>query len=195
MMESHIHERLLKYCHQYVPFGAEDEEKIKFCFKLLVVKKKGFLLKEGKVCQFIAYVESGIIRHYHIKDGNEMTCDITLADAFITDIKSFTKDLPSGYYFQALQDTRLLVISKPDLLRLYDTHKTIETFGRLMAENIAQRVIDMAMILASDKPEERVDKLLKQQPELFQLVPQKYLANLIGITPESFSRIRARKKG
>jgi len=113
-MESHIHEKLLDYCRRYVPFGTEEEEKIKLCFKLHVVKKKGFLLEEGNVCQFIAYVESGIIRHYHVKDGNEITCDIILADAFITDFKIFTQELPSGYYFQALQDTRLLGISKPE---------------------------------------------------------------------------------
>jgi hypothetical protein len=50
------------------------------------------------------------------------------------------------------------------------------------------------MSLASDKPEERVEKLVKNRPDLFQEVPQRYLANLLGISPESLSRIRARRK-
>jgi CRP-like cAMP-binding protein len=50
------------------------------------------------------------------------------------------------------------------------------------------------MSLSSEKPEERVRKLIEQRPELFQQVPQKYLANLLGISPESLSRIRARRK-
>jgi CRP-like cAMP-binding protein len=50
------------------------------------------------------------------------------------------------------------------------------------------------MSLSCEKPEERVYKLIKQRPELFQEVPQKYLANLLGISPESLSRIRARRK-
>jgi CRP-like cAMP-binding protein len=63
-----------------------------------------------------------------------------------------------------------------------------------MAEQIAVRTIDIAMSLSSEKPEERVRKLIEQRPELFQQVPQKYLANLLGISPESLSRIRARRK-
>jgi CRP-like cAMP-binding protein len=63
-----------------------------------------------------------------------------------------------------------------------------------MAEQIAMRTIDIAMSLSSEKPEERVRKLIEQRPELFQQVPQKYLANLLGISPESLSRIRARRK-
>jgi hypothetical protein len=39
----------------------------------------------------------------------------------------------------------------------------------------------------------RFKKLLSTQPELFQKVPQKYLANILGISPESLSRIKARK--
>jgi CRP-like cAMP-binding protein len=50
------------------------------------------------------------------------------------------------------------------------------------------------MSLSSEKPEERVQKLIKQRPDLFQEVPQRYLANLLGISPESLSRIRARRK-
>jgi len=49
------------------------------------------------------------------------------------------------------------------------------------------------MSLSSDKPQERVEKLILQRPALFQEVPQRYLANLLGISPESLSRIRARK--
>jgi len=73
-------------------------------------------------------------------------------------------------------------------------NKNIESFGRIMAEQVAQRTIEIAMSLASDKPEERVEKLVKNRPDLFQEVPQRYLANLLGITPESLSRIRARRK-
>jgi CRP-like cAMP-binding protein len=63
-----------------------------------------------------------------------------------------------------------------------------------MAEQVALRTIDIVMSLSSEKPEERVEKLLNQRPDLFQEVPQKYLANLLGISPESLSRIRARRK-
>lgn len=188
-----MHADLIRYCSQFVSLNSPEEELIKRNFHFRAIKRKDFLLNEGKTCDFIAFVNSGIIRHYHLKNGNEITCDITLPNSFITDYKSFTQNIPSSYNFQVLKDAELLVISKNDLLALYERSKNIETLGRIMAERIAQRTIEIAMSLAADKPEERVNKLLAQQADLFQLVPQKYLANLLGISPESFSRIRARQ--
>lgn len=185
---------LLKYCSQFIQLSDLDREQIISNFKLLKIKRKEFLLEEGKVCDFVAFLNSGVIRHYHIKNGNEITCDITLPKNFITDFKSYTLGKPSQYFFQMLKDSELLVIKKKDLSKLYRDNRNIESFGRIMAEQVAQRTIDIAMSLASDKPEERVQKLLKYRPELFQEVPQRLLANLLGISPESFSRIRARKK-
>lgn len=187
-------ESLLNYCSKYIQLSELDREHIILNFKQLKLKRKDFLLKEGKVCDFVAFLSSGVIRHFHTKDGNEITCDITLEDNFITDFKSLIQNIPSNYNFQILKDAELFVITKNDLFKLYAENKNIESFGRLMAEQVAQRTIEIIMSLASDKPEERVEKLVKQRPDLFQEVPQRYLANLLGISPESLSRIRARRK-
>ena len=187
-------ENLLNYCSKFIQLTELDKEAIELNFKPIKLKRKDFLLKEAVVCDFVAYLNSGVIRHYHVKDGNEITCDITLSNNFITDFKSLTQDIPSNYNFQLLKDAELLIINKKDLFELYNVNKNIQSFGRIMAEQVALRTIDIAMSLSSDKPEERVDKLIKQRPDLFQEVPQRYLANLLGISPESLSRIRARQK-
>jgi CRP-like cAMP-binding protein len=187
-------DNLLNYCSKFIQLTELDKEAIELNFKPIKLKRKDFLLKEGVVCDFVAYLNSGVIRHYHIKNGNEITCDITLSNNFITDFKSLTQDIPSNYNFQLLKDAELLIINKKDLFELYNVNKNIQSFGRIMAEQVALRTIDIAMSLSSDKPEERVDKLIKQRPDLFQEVPQRYLANLLGISPESLSRIRARRK-
>lgn len=188
------YESLLYYCAQFVSLNETEKELIGSSFTPLFVKRKDFVLTEGKICDFIAFVHSGIIRHYHVKEGNEITCDITLPLAFLTDFKSFTQGTPSAYYFQALKDAELLLINRQNLFQLYEQSQAITTLGRVMAEQVAQRTIDIAMSLASDKPGERVNKLLSQRADLFREVPQRYLANLLGISPESLSRIRARDK-
>lgn len=53
----------------------------------------------------------------------------------------------------------------------------------VMLEN---RVLDL-ISLSSEK---RYEKLLSQQPELFEQIPLHYLASMLGMTPETFSRIR-----
>lgn len=187
-------DNLLSYCSKFIQLTELDKDDIVSNFKPIKLKRKAFLLEEGKICDFVAFLNSGVIRHYHTKEGNEITCDITLSKAFITDFKSLIENIPSHYNFQILKDAELLVIKKKDLFQLYNKNKNIESFGRIMAEQVALRTIDIAMSLASEKPEERVRKLLNQRPDLFQEVPQRYLANLLGISPESLSRIRARRK-
>ena len=93
---------------------------------------------------------------------------------------------------QAMEDTTVFVIRKQNLYKLYTECNKYETFGRLMAEQVAQRATEIAMSLSSDKPEERFQNLIKKQPDLFQRIPQKYIANFLGISPESLSRIRSR---
>ena len=84
-----MHENLLQYVSKFIQLTALDKEAIELHFKPIALKRKDFLLKENKVCDFVAFLNSGVIRHYHIKDGNEITCDITLNNNFITDFKSF----------------------------------------------------------------------------------------------------------
>lgn len=184
---------LLKYCSGFIQLTELDKEAIEQNFKPLKIKRKDFLLKEGMTCDFVAFLNSGVIRHYHIKDGNEITCDVTLQNNFITDFKSFTQNIPSNYYFQILKDAELFIIKRTDLFNLYTENRNMESFGRIMAEHVALRTIEIAMSLSSEKPEERVYNLIIKRPDLFQAVPQRYLANLLGISPESLSRIRARK--
>ena len=188
-----MYSNLIKYCSEFIEINEEDKILIKNHFHKLSLNKKALLLEVGNVCDFIAYIDSGIIRGYHIKDGNEITCDIILHNSFLTDFNSFTNSIPSSYSFQALQKAELLIIGRKDILKIYEENRKFETLGRLMAEKTAQRAIEKTMILAYSKPEERVQKLLEQQPLLFQLVPQRHLANMLGITPESFSRIRVRR--
>lgn len=187
-----MHSELIKFCSTFVALSTKEETLLTEVFKPIFIKRKSFLLKEGEKCNFIAFIKSGGIRHFHIKDGEEITCDISIAPCFITDFVSFNKDIPSKFNFKAINDTQVLCISNKDLNHLYKTSPVIEQLGRIMAEQVAERATEISLSLISQKPEERVEQLLANRPELFQLVSQRHLANLVGVTPESFSRIRSR---
>jgi hypothetical protein len=159
------------------------------------LKNKEFLLQDNSVCDFIGFITVGSIRHFHIKDGVEKACDISFENSWVTDFQSFTNETLCRMNLPAMEATTLLIISKQDLFNLYKECKKNETFGRIMAERVAQRATEIAMSLSSDKPEERFLKLIDSQPDLFQRVPQKYIANFLGISPESLSRIRKRVLG
>ena len=187
-----MYDKLKKYCKQIVPLSDAVLGLIDTCFEVKTLKKKAFLLQDNKICDFIAFITEGSIRHFHIKDGDEKTCDISFENYWVTDFQSFTHNMIGKMNLQAMEDTTVFVIRKPNLYKLYRECPKYETFGRIMAEQVAQRATEIAMSLSSEKPEERFHNLILKQPDLFQRVPQKYIANFLGISPESLSRIRNR---
>lgn len=187
-----MYEKLKTYCKTKVPFSCEEVKLIDTFFEVKVLKKKDFLLQDGKTCNFIGFIAVGIIRHFHIKDSVEKTCEFSFENSWVTDFQSFTHNTSCILNLQAMEDTTVFVIRKENLYKLYTECNKFETFGRLMAEEVALRATEIAMSLSSDKPEERFKNLIKKQPDLFQRVPQKYIANFLGVSPESLSRIRNR---
>ena len=187
-----MYDRLKTYCRNTVPLTDEELKLIDKYFEVKDLKKKDFLLKDGKICNFIGFIADGAIRHFHVKDGVEKTCDISFEISWVTDYQSFTQSTSCIMNLQAMENTVVFVISKENLYKLYTECNKFETFGRLMAEQVAQRATEIAMSLSSDKPEERFQNLIKKHPDLFQRIPQKYIASFLGVSPESLSRIRSR---
>ena len=187
-----MYDKLKTYCAQTISFTEDELGFIDRYFEAKFLKKKEYLLEYNSVCDFIAFIAEGCIRHFHIKNGIERTCDISFDNTWVTDFQSFSGNTPGVMYLQAMENTSVFLIKKENLIKLYkDCHK-YETFGRLMAEKVAQRATDIAMSLSADKPEERFQNLLSNQPDIFQRVPQKYIANFLGVSPESLSRIKHR---
>jgi CRP-like cAMP-binding protein len=186
-------ENLKKFINRFVNLSVEEADLLKDYFEEILLTKNHILLKEGDVCRYIYFLAEGKIRHFHIKEnGEEKTCDFTFENSFLTDFQSFIQEKPSLLHFIAISPCRLFRIRRDNLFRLYQVCNKYDTFGRIMAEEIAQRATETAMSLATDKPEERYRKLLLKYPDLFQKVPQRYIANMLGISPESLSRIRKR---
>ena len=190
-----MYDKLKAYCKSFVPLTDLELELVNKYFETKSVKKKEFLLQEGKVCNFIGFITDGAMRHFHIKNGDEKTCDLSFENSWITDFQSFTHDTICIMNLQAIEDSNIMIIKKENLYKLYSECNKYETFGRIMAENVAQRATEIAMSLSSDKPEERFRNLIKTQPNIFQRIPQKYIANFLGVSPESLSRIRNRVIG
>lgn len=61
---------------------------IELC-KMVYVRKNDFLLRQGKVCSFIGIVNSGVLRSYISKEGEEHNGDFYFEDSFVTSHRSF----------------------------------------------------------------------------------------------------------
>lgn len=186
---------LRNYIKQFVEFT--DNEWAVFCSYLQFgkLKKKEHFVEYGKSCDYIAFISKGSVRYYYMMDGEDITSYFSFENEFSSSYKSFLTREPAVNYVQALEDTELVLISQESwqamLAHPVLAYKT-ERFGRLFAEYYLICYEDRVTAFITQSPEERYLKLLETGREILQRIPQHYVANYLGITPVSLSRIRRR---
>jgi CRP-like cAMP-binding protein len=158
-------------------------------------KKKQHFAEAGKVCNYVGFVLLGSVRYYHIINGNDITGYFSFENEFVSSYKSFLTGEPGVNYIQALEPTQIILISKKDMeLMLANPMLAykMERFGRLIAEHYLICYEDRITSFITQTPEERYLKLRETGRDVLQRMPQHYIANFLGITPVSLSRIRKR---
>lgn len=157
------------------------------------VNKNEYFIKEGKMASEIGFVLNGNLRHFYTKDGEEKTTYFYFENHFVASYISCITQQPSQLTIEALIDSNLIVFPYSVLLDLYKTAHVWERFGRLIAEYLAIGLEERMVSLLLLSPEERYRQLLNSNKEkIIQRIPQHYIANYLGITPVSLSRIRNR---
>lgn len=159
------------------------------------LKKGEALVQAGTVCDEVAFIISGSLRFFIVRDGIEFSNYFTFEGEMVSAYGSFLKRMPGPVNIGAMEPTRLACLSHAGLhglLRDARVAHKMERFGRLIAEGLILCYDERLMSFVTESAEERYRHLLQKQPELLQRIPQHYVANYLGITPESLSRIRRR---
>lgn len=183
--------KLTSYIQNVVDLNDQSMESIRSNFKCGNVEKGAYFYEYGSICRAIYFINEGAVRHLHYdEDGNEVTCDFTFENNFLTDYNSFRNEVSSSYLFVALEPVKHVYITKERLEKLYISYPELRKLAQKEAESIALKVTKMAQSLITYKAEKRYLDLMKNQSNIIHRVPQKYVASYIGIAPESLSRIR-----
>ena len=184
-----------EHIQTFVPFSDAEWQALMPYLEVSTLKKKKNFAEPGKVCNHIGLVVKGSVRFFHIKDGEEITGYFCFENEFISSYKSFLTRQPAINYIQALEDSVLVTLNYNGTQQLYADeligHK-MERLYRLIAEHYLICYEDRVTSFITQSPEERYNKLLETGGEILQRIPQHYVANFLGITPVSLSRIRRR---
>lgn len=159
-------------------------------FKPSSIAKGEFFISEGDFCTSIALVLEGAFYSYYQKEGNEIIEGFCLEGCFMTDYPSFINGIPAKKNFRAMEDTRLLTVSRVELENLYKSDPLFEKAGRLMAEYLFTQWELKLRDTIFLSPLERYKKLLSDKRSILQRVPQYHIASFLNITPQYLSQIR-----
>jgi CRP-like cAMP-binding protein len=184
-------ERLRGFLNKFVSLGVDDfQARIVPYIEQRTFKKKDIISRGGEVENYINFIGSGLVRRYFVKDNTEIITQISREGQIIHCPESFYSRRPSEYFLDAIEPSSLLSISYDNLETIFSSGASMERMGRLIVAFVLVLTERWQMCLLKLSPRERFLQFVKNNSELMQRVPQKYLASLLNIQPETFSRFK-----
>lgn len=184
---------LRKQVETFTNITDVDWEMLLPFLQLKQLRKNDLFIKEGKKANEIGLVINGMFRQYYTKDGEEKTTYFFFEQHFISAYISCITGKPSLVTIEALSDTTYVSFPFTAMEALFDNSMAWQKFGRLIAEYAMIGLEERMVSLLLQSPEERYVSLLKSNKiKIIERIPQQYIANYLGITPVSMSRIRNR---
>ncbi|MDQ1164291.1 MULTISPECIES: Crp/Fnr family transcriptional regulator [unclassified Flavobacterium] len=186
-------ELILENIAKHVSLTPEEQALFLSKLETNTYKTKTILLSAGEVCKHSYFVNSGILRSFNINDNIvEHVLSFACEGWWMSDMYSFFSQKPGQLFIEVLEDAEVVSLSKENQEQLYLEIPKLERFFRILIENSLvanqQRLMDNLSLPA----EERFEKFSKKYGTLIHKVPQKQIASFIGVTPEFFSKMKAR---
>jgi CRP-like cAMP-binding protein len=184
---------LRNHIEAFVKMPDDDWDLMLPHLTIITLRKNQFFIKEGKRETRVGFVINGMLRQYYTKDGEEKTTYFFFENHLMTSYVSCITNNPSLVSIEALSNVTCLSFPYNILLQLFDKSMAWQKFGRLVAEYLGIGLEERMVSLLLQSPEERyIDLLNSNKKKIIERIPQHYIANYLGITPVSMSRIRSR---
>ena len=181
-----------KYLAEKMSLSEEDWAVIEAVCIIKKLRKHQFLLQEGDVWRFHAFVCKGCLRRYSIDEkGAEHIMQFSIENWWAGDRDSLMNKTPTKYNIDAVEDSVILVIRNEDFEKLC---QQLPAFNNLMSHlifrslNASQERINATISLTA---EEKYLHFINNFPALANRVPRHMVASYLGITPETLSRIKS----
>lgn len=157
--------------------------------KEITLKRNDFLVNQNDKNTNLYFVKEGSLRVF-IDDGiEEHTIRFGYKNSIITALDCFLTEKPTSFFIQALKKCELKVISKAKYMNFINSKKEYEEIWKKLLESFVYQQIEREIDLITYSPQKRFERVLKRSPQVFQEIPQKYIASYLRMTPETLSRI------
>lgn len=126
-------------------------------------------------------------------DANEWIVGYSFVNDFVCDYPSFIKQTTSTVNIQATTECEVYLLSLNRLNQFWETDMDTQRLGRQIAETMFAEIYQRLLGFYCNSPEQRYQSLMKRCPDLQEKLSLKEIAQFLGITPETLSRIRKKQ--
>jgi CRP-like cAMP-binding protein len=185
---------IVQHIRKFVDFSESEVVILNKYVETLQLKKKAFLIHEGRVCRHLYFVEKGCLRMYFInKKGAEQITQFALDGWWISDYQSFMNYSPSDYYIQTIEESRIVSIDSQNLDKLLIELPMLERYFRIIMQKAFAGAQLRSKFLYEMSKEEFYIHFSTSFPEFMRRVPQYMIASYLGLTPEYLSELRKKQ--
>ncbi|MCS3869283.1 CRP-like cAMP-binding protein [Chryseobacterium ginsenosidimutans] len=186
---------LRNHIEEITPLNDGEFDYIQSFFTLKKVRKNQFLISEGDDVRSEYLVLSGIYKVFYLdEEGKEYICMFALKNWWMSDYKSYFNQIPATMYLECIAEGEVLCLSLLGREKIAaDMHK-MEHFFRVKLTHGFVALQQRIKLLLSNTPQQRYEQFAKLYPDLLQHVPKKCIAEFIGVSRETLSRLHPREK-
>ncbi|AOM78376.1 Crp/Fnr family transcriptional regulator [Pedobacter steynii] len=165
------------------------KEIVELSERTITIDRNEFLKVKGSIDTNIYYVESGSLRIFVLDEFEEQIIRFGYKNNLILSLDSFLTGKPSGLYIQAIKKTVVKIITKHQIDHFLKT-ETNRNFWTTILEKLVIQQMEREIDILTNSPKVRYERVLKRSPQLFQEIPNKYIANYLRMSAETLSRLK-----
>jgi CRP/FNR family transcriptional regulator, anaerobic regulatory protein len=183
----------LQFCNQFSPLDGVVTDELLQNIQTKTFQKGDYLLKNGRVCNHLFFINKGLVKNFFINDEKEFIMRFYAEDVLFTVFDSYLTQTPSKFTLVALETTTVTLISQEVMEELCKKHHCMETFFRKLVSIAAIKMTKRISEMLEENATEHYNQFVKENGSVLQRISLGDVAKYLGITQQSLSRIRTQK--
>ena len=184
---------LASFLRHQLDIPPETIERVLTFYNEEQIAKDDNLLKQGQYSQKLYFINEGYVRFYSYSKSKPITHWIFGKGQLVTDIASFYLNEPAKWNIQALSETSALAITLTDYRQLRETIPEWDMYENRLLAKLMSALENRVYTFLSMSADERFQYLFEDDAEMFNKLPLHYISSMLGMTPETLSRIRSKR--
>lgn len=183
-------EKLRTHIEEISPLTDEEFEYIHSFFTLRRVRKNQYLIHEGDEVRYEYFVLKGIYKVFYLDtEGKEYILQFAQENWWMSDYTGFFKQQLASMFVECMEDGEVLCITLEGKEKLAAELHKMEHFFRIKLTNGFVAMQQRIKLLLSSTPQERYEAFSNLYPDFLQRIPKKYIAEYLGVSRETLSRL------
>ena len=183
-------EKLRNHIEEITSITDEDFDAVKSFFTIRKVLKHQYLIQQGDEVKYEYLILSGIFRVFYLdEDGKEHIVQFATENWWMSDYIAYFNQKKANMYVLCMEPGEVLCLTLEGREKLATILRQMEHFFRIKLTNGYMALQARIVSLLSSNPQQRYEEFAEHYPNLIQKIPKKYIAEYLGVSRETLSRL------